>query len=488
MKKKVLRALLFVVLFVLSALTFNFIGNRGFNTKAVEEEETSIDVAYMSYNGIRLNKLYAFRNETQSAIDRESILPVNEDKTVSLILPNSLIEGRSARYELRDMTGVNLIEEGDLVSGESVSDTETIYSAGIRMDMTLDKEYSLRVILKGDDQNDKYYFYSRIKRINFSRLDSIVAYAEAVSNEILNENARRADEAAAVYQTASSTDAVQTADENDPYSIITKVSGSLDIHDIFSGNEDTAGTFGRVNIRSKFDSIVMDGMKLDKLGNVIPTVGEVSADSAQIRLRYRAASGYGSEVRYFTVNEYYTIGYDSGRDSLFIQNYLRTIDEDFAKFNIDRNIGGVRLGIISDEQPDFMVSDTARQIVFVKDSGLWLYNAAEGDYAKIYGSEVGMTLKDEGYRIKLLDIGEDYIDFIVYGRLASGSHTGMNGIALYEFSFENDSLREVNFISTDTPLEMMKIQSGKYSYYDRSNRFFYTLIADSLVKINTCFE
>jgi hypothetical protein len=103
---------------------------------------------------------------------------------------------------------------------------------------------------------------------------------------------------------------------------------------------------------------------------------------------------------------------------------------------------------------------------------------------KIYGQSDLLSLKDTEYEIEILEVAEDEIDFVVYGRIPQGSHMGYNGIALYAYVLEGNSIKEIDFIETDISYDLLKYQVGRYAYYNRDSRYFFFLLDDRLIKIN----
>ena len=129
MKKYMIGAVLFILVFIGSALTFNFIGNLEYETKSVEVVESTLDKAYISYDGQKYNPMEVYSTKLLTGLRRNSIIPVDESKTVNVIIPDSISKGHTAKYELRDMQGSNLIEEGDMTL---VSDDASLWHAGHR--------------------------------------------------------------------------------------------------------------------------------------------------------------------------------------------------------------------------------------------------------------------------------------------------------------------------------------------------------------------
>ena len=184
MKRWLFGAVLFILVFTGSALTFNFIGNREYNTKSVEAVESTLEKAYISFDGQKINPMDVYRTKLLTGAMRESVVPVDDSKTVTVIIPDSISEGKTAGYELRDQQGVNLIEDGKLIPVRD-GEGENEYSLSIRMDMTVERDYSLVFVFKdeeNEEEGETYYYYTRVKRTSGEKLSGMIEYAESFSN------------------------------------------------------------------------------------------------------------------------------------------------------------------------------------------------------------------------------------------------------------------------------------------------------------------
>ena len=484
MKKYMIGAVLFILVFIGSALTFNFIGNREYETKSVEVVESTLEKAYISYDGKKYNPMEVYCTKLLTGLRRNSIIPVNENKTVNVIIPDSISAGRTAKYELRDMQGSNLIEEGDMLL---VSDNEgnNEYSVSIRMDMTSDREYSLVFVLLDDTEGktdpDNFYYFTRVKRCGMKRLNDLTAYAEAFSNTILSENQLTApyeETEQGGYYGKDSDSAVANASETDA------TLDPLYVSECFTGEDKMYHTYGHAVLGSSYDTIRMSGVGMARMTEVIPNIREVSDNSASVQLSARYVNRIGEKARYFTVNEFYTLEYSGSLDTYTLVDYERTIDESFTKDDVVSGTGRLRLGFVSEEEPEYAASADSKKVTFVMDNALWYYSSTENYYAKLYGQSDVTTLNDTDYGIKIISISDTQIDFIVYGRIPLGSHMAHNGIVLYSYMMEGNSIKEIDFIETELPYDALKQQAGRYCYYDKQSHSFFTLFSDKLLKID----
>ena len=484
MKRWLFGAVLFILVFTGSALTFNFIGNREYNTKSVEAVESTLEKAYISYDGLRINPMDAYRTKLLTGAMRDSVVPVDDAKSVNVIIPDSISDGRYAGYELRDQQGVTLIEEGKLIPVRD-GDGENEYSLSIRMDMTVERDYSLVFVFKDEENSEDgnaYYYYTRVKRTSTERLTEMIAYAGALSNTLLTENQRTVPEESVAeggYYGIKDEGNVLPASETDA------VLDPSALNEYFEGGDKNYRTYGHTVYNSRYDKAILTGLGISRLGSVIPVVKEVSKDSAVISLPCRIVSRNGEDVVYYTMNEFYSLEYDAGKNIFVMKDYERLIDESFSGKDVISNTGRLRLGLLSDENPEYAASPDSSSTAYVMDNALWYYSAGDDFYTKIYGQSDLMTLKDSGYKIRILAVDEEEIDFIVYGRIPQGSHMGYNGVALYCYTLEGNSIKEIDFVETDLSVDLLKSQVGRYAYFDRKDRDFYILLDNRIIKINT---
>ncbi len=483
MKKYLLGAALFILVFTGSALIFNFIGNREFDTKSVEVVESTLEKAYISYDGQKINRMEVYSTRLLTGVRRKEVVPVDNSKTLNVIIPDSISDKRLCRYELRDMSGTNLIEEGDM-SLVRDGEGENEYSVSLRMDMTQEKDYSIVFILSDDtgkaDVKD-YFYYSRVRRTEGKRFPEMIEYAEAFSNTLLSENHNTlpdevSDDGGYYGQESQAT--VLPASETDAVLDIAKVG------EYFEGKRDDYETYGHTEIDSEYEKAVMSGIGMSRVGDVEASITEVSGDYAVIKLSCRMMSREKEVVKYYTVNEYYALEFDPGRNEILMRDYERTIDEAFSKENIISGSNRIKIGLSGDEDPEYVQSEDFRKVAFVMDNTLWYYNSDMNYYTRVYGQSSLENIKDTDYGIRILSVDEREVDFVIYGRIPLGSYMSYNGIALYAYIISSNSIKEIDFIETDMTYDVLKQQVGRYAYYDRDNRYFYSLFSDKLLKIN----
>ena len=199
-KRTIFGSLLFILTFIGAALSFNYIMNRQRSKRAVEGYNPTMAKAYIVYQDQKTNSMLGFKRTIDTSLYRDSIVPIDSEKTVNIMLSDSVDSNADIKYELRSFRGDNLIEEGDFRFVKSEEDYNQ-YSASFRMDLTLGTEYSL--VIKAKSASETISYYTRVVRLEKTRLPDFIKFASDFSDAIYEENKQ-------ANMMASSTDAVTT--------------------------------------------------------------------------------------------------------------------------------------------------------------------------------------------------------------------------------------------------------------------------------------
>lgn len=510
LKRTIFGSLLFVVIFIGATLSFNYIMNRNSTSRAVEGYNPTMGKAYILYEGRQINSMLGYKDTIDTSLYRDSIVPIDAEKTVKILLSDSLDTGANVRYELRSFDGSNLIEDGD-VRFVSRDNGMSEFSATFRMDLTTGTEYSL--VIKAEADGEIISYYTRVVKLDSTFATELIDFAIDFSDAAYKENAasqasstdaiatfnvsgtladinkQNAEIAEEEKTVATTTDAMAGVNVAD----ITKVFGSADASsEVYTAEGATSvssdGNPGFVTLTSSYEDVVYNGMRIERLSEPIAKLKEVSPDSATIELKYKAISEEKNKAKTFAVSEYFSLEYDNGAASIRVNDYKRCVNQDFNSDGIDYMTGSISLGITAERNPEYLADEKAKRVAFVADNSVWLYNNASDTFSSVYGTSTDEAEKErtpqEGYGIRLISIDEDALDFVIYGRMNDGPREGKSGVALYEFNIEEATLREMVFINVKQDLSAMKLTTGRFSYYDKQGRSFYTLIGDNLLKVD----
>ena len=511
-KRTIFGSLLFIIVFIGAALSFNFIQNRQRNKRAVEGYNPTMAKAYLVYDNEKINSMLGYKRTIDTSLYRDSIVPIDSEKTVNIMLSDLVDNDADIKYELRSFRGDNLIEEGDFRFVKRDGDYNH-YSAAFRMDLTLGTEYSLVVKVISDSETISYY--SRVVRLEKNKLPDFLSFAKDFSNAIYEENriantqasstdavttfnvsgdvadlknkAKQGDESDKI--TASSTDAMVGFKEADIRRVFGSADASSSIYNASTASDVTSnGNPGYVTLNSSFEDATFSGIRIERFNDPVPKVREVTEDSALIELRYKAISVDGGIGTTYAIAEYFNMEYDNGSASIKVHDYRRYVSQDFTGDSVSSVYNSVCLGMSADRNPQYLTNKKMHKIAFVADNSLWLYNNSDNIYSSVYGTSTDEAEDErtpqEGYGITLLNMDDEILNFVVYGRINEGPREGSNGIVLYEYNIKEATLKEVLFIDSDMYYETMKLSVGKMCYYDKPNRTFYCMIGNRIYGID----
>ncbi|SEP82171.1 hypothetical protein SAMN02910369_00663 [Lachnospiraceae bacterium NE2001] len=507
-KRTIFGLLLFIIIFIGAALSFNYIHNKDHGERPVEGYNPTMGKAYIVYDGMKINSMQGYTSTLNTSLYRDSIFPVDSSKAVTVMLPDSIDTGADIRYELRSFDGSNLVEDGDFRFIERVGDLNK-YSVSLRMDMTEGVEYSFVISAKKDKEAVR--FYSRVVRLSAEKLSDFIAYAISFSdaayagNKASNQVASTTDavttfnvsgtvaslkneteETSSEETIATSTDAMAGVRVADIASVFSSADAMSSVYSASSVADITSdGNPGYVTLNSSYEDVTYSGMKIERISEPVPKVREVSTDGAVIELKYKAISEDNNVVKTYAVSEYLTLEYNNGEASIDVNDYRRFVNQDFNEEGFDAVTNSISLGITADRTPQFVASENSKVVSFVADNSVWIYNNETRTYSNAYGSSTEEAEKErnpqEGYEIRLLSLEDGLLDFAVFGRINEGPREGQNGVALYEYDIEGASLREISFISSSLSLDAMRLSVGRFCYYKRSERHFYLLLGNQLL-------
>ena len=84
-KRRLFGSLLFIVLFIGAALSFNYIENRKRDTRPVEGFNPTMGCAYILYDGQIINTMMGYTSSLRTDLYRDSIVPLDSTKEIKVI-------------------------------------------------------------------------------------------------------------------------------------------------------------------------------------------------------------------------------------------------------------------------------------------------------------------------------------------------------------------------------------------------------------------
>ena len=461
----VFRVLLFAALFLLAAFVTNRLSNRNSDSVPRETGVPRLPEVCIYKDGMIINKLDGYRTRMNTALDRTSIVPLEEGKNISAMVDSSYTG--TVKYELRDITGEKLIENGTMervgainaekingfikVSGVNTGSEgkgNDIYSVDLRMDMKQGTEYSFAVLLSLDGETVRYY--TRVVVLERDFLGNMLDFAADYNTKVFPSTSKDGGEEEQQYEKH---DGTEENKDDDP---------------------DKNELWGSIN------PILVT--------TIIPRVREVSDTTSLIELKYIVESDDTGNVIEYGIADYLYLSYDNSTDSVSLTKSVRYIDEIFTSDNIP--LGEKAEHEFKVERSSHKWSPNNEMGVFTEAGELWIYDRKAGTAARLYGS--GSRNRESDYCYfnpsdpTIISVDNDgLVYFTVVGRQNYGRLEGRNGVALYSYNLKKSELSILFFIETPESYESLRLGADRFSWYDPEKKEFYTILDGALQVYNT---
>lgn len=408
-------------------------------------EEATFPLITLRTEGVTVNRLHGYSSNLNSNTVRDALMPVGPEGTYEVIIDEKDYEIKKLNFEVRDFIGNELIEKGSV----SVFDEENnLKTAKIRLGNELrnDKEYAVKITLITSESR-KIYFYHRIKKYDSTNLaqkvNFVMEFHEAIKDKVKAEEYSRYLE---------------------------------------PDRKKDNSTLADVNIHSSFDLITWGNLKPEFITEVIPTVAENYPEITSFVLEYVIRADIAGNPEYFKVKEYYRIRYTPSR--MYLLNYERRMEALFDIRLASTSMDQLKLGITSDTDVPYMVSDDKKKFAFVRNRELWFYNLEDNQITRVFSFRQENTdyIRDiyDQHDIRILNIDpEGNVDFMVYGYMNRGQYEGRVAIVLYEYIRAEQRIEEKVYIPVDEPYQKLKENLGEFAYVN-SLDVFYFHIYDSI--------
>lgn len=446
-RKIIAKILVFIAVAIGTAFIINKINNTGLDEASREMEDSELPLVYCEFEGNIINQMYGYTQTMATALMRDGIIPLDEESGVSVLVDDAMEFGDSYAYELRTIAGDSLIEDGELESGESYQGYQR-YKINFRMDMRQNQEYVLVFKITNADGICARY-YTRVVSLQEQHAQKIMDYAMRFHNTTFTKEVN-AEEGNMVYDVLRS----PLAGESD--------------------------TMTHVSLSSSYDMVSWGGIVPLVVTGIVPTITEIDNEYAVIHMAYMVESLNDSARHYYNVDEYYMARYDKDREVVNLLAFDRYMDSIFDDSYISKEKNSISMGIASEEELEYMSTEDNRRMAFVKQGQLWYYDYETSSLIEVFGFFQGdysdIRNMNNNMDINIVDMDDEgNVYFVVYGYMSRGSHEGKNGISLYYFTRSDSKIQEKFFVECDEPFDVMKQETGRFTYYDKTGYFYYLL-------------
>lgn len=451
MKKGMIKAVVLICCFFAAVTTFGYLSNQNSVNLTTEMCEASYPVISMYYRDYLVGELHGYRDKMDLATMRDSLVPVQSDRTVSVKVELFGSEVDQISYEIRSLDGERLI--ADRVCDDYKADHDQL-----RMQLVLEnlleegQEYQLVFLLQRADET--IYYYTRLMQTSDAHLDDYLEFANRFHETSMDKDS--AQQLTTYLEPNSSVD-------NENLNLVT--------------------------INSSLQEVTWADFVCRQQGDSVLTIAELGDGYAVITLDYIVtATGSGGELEYYNVEEYYRVSYNTEGERCYLHNFERRVNQIFRADGQNFNENYIQLGI-RDGQVEYKKSENGQITCFVQEGELWSYNEENGTLYRIFsfrGYE-GMDIRENyaAHDIRILSINEGgSVDFAVYGYMNRGVHEGESGISVCHFDSAAATVEELLFVKSDKSYSRLRTDMGDV-LYENAEGILFCMMEGSIYRINT---
>lgn len=448
MNKKILKPVVLTLVFLAALVIFSITANKENADMTTTMSEATLPVMYF-YNGdIKIDELHGYVNEMDGTLMRDSIIPMSNERKLSISISTYGTPVDSISYEVRSIDGERLVTESEI--SDFIIEENQITSE-ITVANALENNQEYMIIFKLENGQNEYFYYARLMQTSDYNVDETLKFALDFHNKTLSKDDK------AFFSTYMET---TTGDRE-----------TLDYVDLScTVNQITWGKFAG----KQFMDPIVSFKEINASYNVI-TVNYVMTNTNE-----------AGEIEYYNVEEYFRLRKTNER--MYVLNYERTAEQ---LFNTENNFldesSNIKLGI-RNNQIDFKTNEAETIVGFVQQGELFSYNLNNNEITRIFTfrDSEGFDIRENWnqHDIKIIRVDEaGSIDFVVYGYMNRGDHEGEVGTAVYHFDGLARTVEEEVFIPSRASYEVVKAEMGKLLYVTDEGSL-YLMTEGDVCKIN----
>lgn len=435
-----IRAIVYGIVFLLTMIVVSKFINKGISDMTAQMPSATLPVVSFVMSGEHMNCLYGYAQEMDTALQRDTIQPVGEDRRLEFQLDKYGQSISGIHYQIRNVEGDRLIEDSEVL--EYRESKGQIFGEMVLKDLIESgKEYELvlRVTL-GSGQD--IFFYTRILPSESLHVTEKVQFVRDFHEKTFDKE--RAAELTMYL-------------ESNRYGDNTSL--------------------GRVDIHSSLDQVTWADCKVTRESEGIVLIKEIDAQTGSFQLNYVVTDREGRHKRNYLVQENYRVRYS--KDRMYLLDFERTMEQLFDENAPVYTNNKIELGIQKDEIR-MKEDDSGSILAFCVGGSLYSFNTVSNKLAVLYSfwdeKNWDMRTYHDDHDIRILNVDEGgNVQFMVSGYMNRGKHEGRVGIAVYQYNASLNTIEEAVFIPYDKSYQILKIQLDQINYLSKNNDFFFML-------------
>jgi hypothetical protein len=443
MKKKIIRKIIMILVFIAAIIGFGFTTNQTNEDLTTTMAAATLPTITFYYQDVEMNELHGYTREMDITKMRDSILPIANDRKVTLVVNTYGGQMDSVSYEIRSMDGQRLVADAELTEFDRTGNQA---SCSFEVQNLLEKEQEYMMVLTVSDGSRDIYYYTRIMQTTDCYVDECLEFALTFHDYTFREDA---GDFIPTYMDPATGDAT---------------------------------TLNYVDLTCTLKQITWADFEGTVLGDVMVSFKEINDSYNVVVLRYMMTSVNDlGEVEYYNIEEYYRLRETETR--MYVLNFERTMNQIFHKENTFlTDSGRIQLGI-RDTDVEYRFNEAGDVIAFVQEGELWCYNVSTNELTQVYsfrsieGIDARENWREHDISIVRLDEAGS-VDFIVSGYMNRGEHEGEVGVGVYHYDGISHTVEEEIFIPVDQSYQVLKAELGQLLYENDQDELYLMMDGD----------
>lgn len=429
MKKKIIRPIVMIVVFVVAVIAFGIKMNQTNEDLTTTMAAPTLPTISFYYQNVEMNELHGYVTEMDMTRMRESILPIANDRKVKMVVNSYGSSVEYVSYEIRSMDGERLVADAVLTDYDRVGNR---ISCSFEIQNLLESEEEYLMVITVSDGEREIYYYTRIMQTESCYVDECLEFALEFHEYTFRDDA---DKFIPTFMDPATGDAT---------------------------------TLNYVDLTCTLNQITWANFEGTVLGDIFVSFKEINESYNVIVLKYMMSYvNELGEVEYYNIEEYYRLRETETR--MYVLNFERTMNQIFSHENTfitDSNY--IQLGI-RDKNVEYQINEAGDVIAFVQEGDLWCFNVSTNELAQVYsfrnieGFDSRENWQEHDINIVRLDEAGS-VDFIVYGYMNRGDHEGEVGVGVYHYDGLAHTVEEEIFIPVNQSYQVLRAELGQLLY------------------------
>lgn len=450
MKKIIIKIITIIIAFAAGIVTTSYLYNKGNLDMTAHMSEATLPILYYEYDGEYVNPTYGYTSEADASCMRSSILPLDEERMLSVALEKYNAEILSVTYEVRSLDMERLIQNGNV---QNMEESGQYLNGSVKIKDLLedDEEYLLIFHVEMENFKDVQY-YSRIKNGSYELMETCTGFAKDFH--------------------------YATLDPNNDYPITQYLE---------TDTSRKENSLAYVDIHSKYKKVIWDGMPVTESQKPTISYLEVEKDVISLQMDYQVSyTNENGESEKYQVKDYFRVRKTNIRN--YLLDYERTAERIFNNDNEVFTATGINLGIQWQDIP-YMSNEEGNVVNFIVSDELWCYDVAQNKLSKVFSFKNGNDkrgLHDE-FEIQMVNLEDSgSMDFIVKGYMNRGRHEGETGVAVMRYNNLTNTTEELLFIESSECSDVLAQTVGELIYISYDDKMYLSFSGDIFsIDLNT---